>query len=84
MIKTSDGVFYQKTQTYFKPYTPQKENAQSTQPVPHLIAQSHQKQPVKQPMVQSDQKKSLPVNNPTQVTTSRPKRDTKIPVRLDL
>ena len=39
---------------------------------------------VKQPIAQSDHKKSLPVSNPTQVTTRRPKRDTKAPVMLDL
>ena len=74
-IKTSDGVFYQKTQTHLKPYTPQNKNTQSTQSVSQPMAQSHHKQPVKQPMAQSDHKKSLPVNNPTQSTTSRPKRD---------
>ena len=83
-IKTSDGVFYQKTQAHLKPYTPQNKNAQSTQPVSQLMAQSHHKQPVKQPMAQSDHKKSLPVNNSIQVTTSRPKRDTKPPVKIDL
>ena len=32
-IKTSDGVFYQKTQAHLKPYTPQNKNTQSTQPL---------------------------------------------------
>ena len=48
------------------------------------MAQSHHKQPMKQPMAQPDHKKILPVNNQSQVTTSRPKRDTKAPVKLDL
>ena len=48
------------------------------------MAQSHQEQPMKQLMAQPDHKKPLPVNNPTQVTTRRPKRDNKAPVKLDL
>ena len=63
-IKTSDSVLYQKTQVHLKPYTSQDKNAQSTWPVTQLIAKP-------------DHKKPLPVNNLTQVTTSRPKRDTK-------
>ena len=71
MIKTSDGVFYQKTQAHLKPYTPQNKTTQSTQPVTQLMAQL-------------DHKKPLPVNNPTQVMTSRPKRDTKAPLKPEL
>ena len=37
-----------------------------------------------QPVTQPDHKKPLPPNNPTQVTTGRPERDTKAPVKLDL
>ena len=48
------------------------------------MAQLDHKQPMKQLMAQHDQNKPLPINNPTQVTTSRPKRDTKAPVKLDL
>ena len=83
-VKTSDGVFYQEIQAHLKPYTPQNKNTQSTQPVSQLMAQSHHKQPVIQLMAQPYCKKFLPVNNPTQVTTSRPKRDTNPPVKLDL
>ena len=63
-IKTSDGFIYRKTQAHLKPYTPQIKTAQW-------------KQSVTQPMAQSDHKKPLPVNNWSQVPTSRPKRDTK-------
>ena len=62
-ITTSDGVVYRKTQAHLKPYTSQNKNAESTQTVAQLMAQS-------------DHKKSVQVNNPTQVTTCRPKRDT--------
>ena len=77
MIKTSDGVSYQKTQAHLKPYTPQNNDAQAIQSVSQMVAQLDHMWPVKQPMAQSYHKKSLPVNNPIQVTTSRPKRDTK-------
>ena len=56
---------------------------QSTQPVSQLMAHSHHMWPVKQLMIQPDHKKSLPVNNPTQVTTIIPKMGTKPPVKLD-
>ena len=70
-ITTSDDVVYRKTQIYLKPYTPQNKNLQSTQSVSQLVAQSNHK-------------KSVTVNNPTQVPTCRPKKDTKPPVKLDL
>ena len=83
-IKTTSGVFYQKTQAHLKPYTPQNKNAWSTQPGTQLMAQLDHKWPVIQLMAQPGHKKPLPVNNLSQVTTSRPKRDTKGPVKLDL
>ena len=82
-IQNSDGVFYQKTEAHLKPYTSHNKNVQWTQPVSQLMAQSHHMQPVKQFMAQSDHKKSVPVNNPTQVRTST-SRDAKAPVKLDL
>ena len=48
------------------------------------MAQSDHMWPVKQLMAQSDHKKSSQVNNQPQVQTSRPKKDTKPPVKLDL
>ena len=48
------------------------------------MAQLDHTQPVKQPVAQSDHKKSLQVNNQSQVPTNRPKVDTKPPVMLDL
>ena len=84
MIGTSDCITYRKTQAHLKPFTSQGKNSQSTQSVSQLMAQSHHMQPVKQLMAQSDHKKSLQVNNQSQVHTIRPKRDTKPPVKLDL
>ena len=75
-ITTSVGVLYRKTQAHLKPYTPQGKNLQSTQSVSQPMTQSHHSWSVKQPMAQPNHKKSIPVNNPTQVTTSKPKRDT--------
>ena len=83
-ITTSDGVIYRKTQAHLKPYTPQGKNLQSTQPVLQLIVQSHYMWPVKQLMAQSDHKKSAPVNDPIQVNTSKPKRETKPLLKWDL
>ena len=79
-ITTRDVITYRKTQVYLKPYTPQNKNLQSNQCVSSLMAQSNHMWPVKQ----SDQKKSSKVNDHVQVETSRPKRDTKPPVKLDL
>ena len=76
-IKTSDGVIYRKTQAHLKPYAPQSKTTQWKQSVTQPMAQSDQNQPMRQPMAQSDHKKPLPVNNWSQVPTSRPKRDTK-------
>ena len=83
-IATSDGVVYRKMQAYLKPYTPQGKNAQAIQSVLQPMAQSHHMQPVTQLIVQSDHMKSVPVNNPTQVTPSRPETNAKLPVKLDL
>ena len=66
------------------PYTPHGKNTQAIQSVSQLMAQLDHMQPVVQLMAQPEQKKSLPVNNQSQVPTSRPKRDTKPPVKLDL
>ena len=79
-IKNSDGVFYWKNQAHFMPYTPNNKNAQSTQP----MAQLDHKWPMVQLIAQPDHKKHLPVNSPTQVITSVPKRNTKTPFKLDL
>ena len=54
--------------------------SQSTQCVSPLMAQSSHMRPVKQ----SDHKKSSQVQYQLQVHTSRPKQDTKHPVKLDL
>ena len=72
------------TQAHLKPYTPKNKIAESTQPVIQPMAQLDHKWPMVQLMAQPDHKKSLSVNNPTQVTTSRPKRATKAPVKVDL
>ena len=45
-IETSDGVIYRKTQVHLKPYTPQNKNAQASQSVSHLMAQSDHRWPV--------------------------------------
>ena len=54
------------------------------QPRAQLMSQPDHKQPMSQLMAQPDHNQSLPHHNPPQVTTSRPKRDTKAPVKLDL
>ena len=69
-IKTKDGFIYRNTQAHLKPYI-QKKMAQPNNQQPMA-------QPIhKQPMAKSD-------HNAPQVKTSRPKRDTKAPVKLDL
>ena len=84
MITTSDGVVYRKIQALLKPYTSQNKKSQAAQCVSQPMAQSDYMQPVKQLMAQSDHKKSSQVNNQSQVHTSRPKRDIKPLVKLDL
>ena len=61
------------------PYTPQNKTLQAIQSASQLRAQLDHLWSLKQPMAQSDHKKSSPENNPIQVNTSRPKRDTKPP-----
>ena len=71
MITTSDGVVYRKMQAHLKPYTPQNKKSQAVQCVSQLMAQSDYMWSVKQPMAQSDHKKSTQVNNQSQVHISR-------------
>ena len=78
-ITTRDGIVYRKTQSHLKPYTPQDKNLQSFQCVSLLMAQNTHMWSVK-----TEHKKSSQVSNQTQVQASRPKRDTKPPVKLDL
>ena len=77
-ITIRDGVTYRKMQAHLKQYAPQNKKLQSSQCVSPLMAQSNHMWPVKQ----LDHEKSQ-VNNQMQVHTSRPKRDTKPPVKLD-
>ena len=60
------------------------EGRETTQPVTQPMAQLDHKCPMVQLVAQPNHKKPLSVNNPTQITTSRPKRDTKAPAKLDL
>ena len=83
-IRNSEGVIYWKTQAHLKPYAPQNKTTQSTQQMKHPMAQPDQMQPMEQLMAQPDHNKVLPENDLPQVTTSRPKRDTKAPVNPDL
>ena len=80
MIMTSDCVVYRKMQALLKPYMTQDKTSQAVQCVSPPMAPSSHNQPVKQ----SDHKKSSQVSNQLQVHTSRPKRDTKPPAKLDL
>ena len=80
MITNSDGAVYRKTQAHLKYFTPQNKKSQAVPCMSQLMAQSDHMQPVKQ----SDHKKSSQVNNQLQVHTSRPKRDAKPQVKLDL
>ena len=63
-------------------FTPQNKKPEAVQFVSQPMAQSYCMWPMKQLMTQSDDKKSSPVNNQSQVHTSRPQRDTKPPVKL--
>ena len=76
---TRDGIVYRKTQSHLKPFTPQNKNSQSSKCVSSTMAQSNHMQPVK-----TESKRKLQVNNQMEVKTSRPKRDTKPQVKLDL
>ena len=76
----SDGLLYRKVQAHLNPYTPQDKRSQAVQYVSPLMVQCNHMWPVKQ----SEHKKSSQVNNHLQIHTSRPKRDTKPPVKLDL
>ena len=78
-ITTRDGIVYRKTQAHLKPFTPQNKNLQSSKCVSPHIAQYIHMWPVK-----AELKKKSQVNNQMQVQTSRPKWDTKPPVKLDL
>ena len=69
-LTTRDGITFRKTQAHLKPFTPQNKNLQSNQCVSPMMAQSNHILPVKQ----SD----------LQVHTSKPKGDTKSPVKLNL
>ena len=75
---------YRKLQAHLNPYTPQNKKSEAVQCVSQLMAQSDNMWPMKQPMAQSDHRKSSQVNNQSQVHASRPKRDTKHPVKLDI
>ena len=76
-IITGDGILYRKAQSHLKSFTPQNKIPQSYKCVSSQMTQSYHMQPVK-----TESKKKSQVN--TQVQTSRPKRDTKLPVKLDL
>ena len=78
-ITTREGVTYRKTQVHLKPYTPQGKTFESEHYVSQLMAQSSDIQTVKQP----ECKKFYKVDNQAQSYT-RPKRDIKLPVKLDL
>ena len=78
-IITRDGVVYKKTQSHLKPFTPQNKMSQSCNCVSSPMAQSNHLWPVKH-----ESKKKSKVKNHVQVQTSRPKRDTKHPFKLDL
>ena len=80
MVTTSNGAVYRKMQGPLKPYTSQNKKLQSTKCVSQVMAQLDHMWPMKQ----CDHKKSSQVNNPLQVHTSRPKRDTNPPVKLNL
>ena len=78
-IITRDGTVYRKTRSHLKPFTPQNKMSQYTKCVSSPVAQSNHMWPVK-----TKPEKKSQVNNQSQVQTSRPKSDTKPPVKLDL
>ena len=73
-ITTREGVTYRKTQVYSKSYQPQRKKCEDE----HSLLQSSDKWTFK-----SDHKKFNTVDNQVQ-SYSRPTRDTKPPVKLDL
>ena len=78
-ILTRDGIVYRKIQSCLKPFMPQNKNFQSCKCVSQEMAKTTHMQPVK-----AELKKKSQVKNPIQVQTSRPKRDTKSLVNVDL
>ena len=73
-ITTRKGVTYRKTQAHLKPYSPQNKKSEDE----HCLSQSNTMHTGK-----SNHKKFNTVNNQVQ-SCSRPKRDIKPPVKLDL
>ena len=73
-ITTKEGVTYRKTQSHLKPYDPQSRESKDE----HYKSQSSDMQTVK-----SYQKQYKTADNPIQ-SYSRPKRDIRLPVKLDL
>ena len=73
-ITTKEGVIYRKTQSYLKPYIPHSIKSEDE----HSLSQSSDMWTFK-----SDSKKFNTVDNQVQ-SYSRPKRDIKPPVKLDL
>ena len=74
-----DSIVNRKTQSHLKPFTPQNKMSQSTKCVFSPMPQSNHMWPVK-----TESKKKSQVNNQSKVQTSKPKRNTKPPVKLDL
>ena len=73
-ITTTEGVTYRKTQAHLKPYTPQHKRSEDE----HYLSK-----PSTMWTVKSNCMKCHTVDNQTQ-SYSRPKRDIKPPVKLDL
>ena len=75
-ITTRDGITYRKTQSHLKPLHLRIKTFLSNPSMSPPMAQSTHMQPVKTAL-----KKKSQVNNEMQVPSSRPKRDTKPPVK---
>ena len=74
-ITTREGINYRHTQSHLKPYQSQSKKSKDE----HAVEQSSDMQTLEQ----SDSKKSDGMNNQV-LSYSRPKRDIKPPVKLDL
>ena len=79
-ITNREDVTYRKTQVHLNPYTPQDKKLEDELFVSQLMTQTNDMQTVKQP----ECKRSYKVNNQAQSYNTRPKRDIKPLVRLDL
>ena len=81
-ITTREGVNYRKTQAHLKPYQPQSKKCEDE----HSLSQSSDMQTVENHMqrIKQSNHKMFKIENNQEQAYSRPKRDIKPPIKLDL